>query len=536
MITHTHARTHTHIHACMHTHTHMHTRTHSYLPSGDEQAYSTSTSKFVTPLQSPVPDGPDHPHKHKDQFAQKLTNSLEKVAASRTKASSAAVIAEKLGQMDPIAAGVISSGTRGTHSTNQESTGACKNKQKSHSKKRLNGKIIPQDAVSSLSDVTEQQGSAEMKFVSSRNRRKKRVADEATTDSGDSAAGKASKPLSSLKVPRELLSSNQSRKYSNTHKLDQQISLEISSISSASPTSSVCSHSPQALSPSPTSSISNNSIPLSTAIVDHSLQRILPNCTNLSSSKNGKEEGSGAKDEWPDLGMDSTPPKPPAGKVHLHLEVEAKSLESSPECRTEEEDSGCNMSMGSSSESCAVGLYNKQQSLEQPTASSAAYPIYGGGSDMLSPPPHPPPPFSDPHLQCQQYLWMQSQHLNMFIQQHKEQQENQTDNQIFFPMDLSPLPQCNDFPPPSPIQLPLHLPPPPCQPPPPHPAHTRPLFFPLQPLDYQMPLLRPGMDSGLSDVSCPPAPPPPPPIPVHHYSPSQWVTSTGERAPSIAPA
>ena len=514
------------MHMHMHTHTHTHTHIHSNLPSGDEQAYSTSTSKFVTPSQSPIPNGPsDHPHK--DHFTQKLTNSLEKVVASRTKASSA-VKAEKLIRVDPIVG--VGSGTGMAHpTTNQDSTGACKNKQKSRSKKRLNGKIIPQDIMGEVHLMEQQQGSGEMRFVSSRNRRKKRVIDEATTDSGDSAVGKASKSLSSLKVPRELLSSNQGGK-KHTLKFDQQISLEISSISSASPTSSVCSHSPQALSPSPTSSISN-SIPLSTTIADHTLQRILPNGTNLSSKH--KQEDSEVKDEWPDLGMDNTPPKPLTGKVHLHLEVEAKSLESSPECRTEEEDSGCNMSVGSSSaESCALGLY-KQQSLEQPTA---AYPIYAGGNDMISPPPHPAAAavaaFNNPHLQSQQYLWMQSQHLNMFIQQHKEQHDNQTDNQIFFPMDISP--QCSDFPP---MQPPLHLPPPPNNlqqaPPTSHLPHTRPLFFPALPLqDYRVPLLRAGVGNGPSGVSCPPAPPPPPPIPVHHYSPTQWVAGTGEHPAS----
>ena len=443
--------------------------------------------------------------------------------------------------------------TTPTNLANKENAGnsssnVCKPKLKGRSKKRLNG--FQEDSVPLTLVDAQANGFIEKKRKGSpKGKRKKKGANNASVDAV------------TLKVPQETQHGSKHKQGSvgnvKTHKPDQQqqIGFESSSISSASPPSSVCSHSPLT-SPSPTSSFSGQ---LAVTSVDITKLLARPNLNRATTASNAKCEGSEEKDEWPDLGMDFGTP-PPKPKVLKHLEVEAKSLELSPQCRMEEEDSGCNMSMsiGSSIELLAGGagggavggFKHAKLPLETPpllasvpvtTASFLAIANpphcgFGGGGrqpgllgtpfvgDALLPPP-PLPPHNQHHLTSQHYLWVQSQQLNMFIQQHQEQQEKQTGKPIFYPVDHigHPMGVHPTTPPSQPplIQQPPLLHPPliPHLPLPPHlPPHLplpppRPLFFP--PLKPQVAPNRSVIRT--SDPLSPPSPPPPPPLPARPY-------------------
>lgn len=475
--------------------------------------------------------GSSGPSAQQDQeLFKSLTNCLQEVEAKRSKVGSALCTADD-SQADLIASSSETGGSEacggpvGTMYTGlvagNESTGNDK-----LPKKRLNGLVQDHSVASAQVSIMETQSlvppeqlKTGNKKSSTKNKRKKRVANS-TTDSCDSSITSfdaAKKTHSSLKVPKEPPNLG-SQKRGKSHKSKQLVNLESSSISSASPSSSVCSQSPLTLSPSPTFSVSSG---------NRTLCKLLASGSNLNTREDVGRKTSEGKDEWPDLDMEynNVPPKCPGSGVHRHLDVEAKSLELSPEY-AEKEDSGCNMSVGSSNESCAGGV--KLQLLEQPPATvMAPYPSVSNGNcyagEVLS------PQFSE-HLQSQQYLWMQSQQLNMFVQQHKEQQEQQTDKHIFYPVDpvLEPPAPC----------LPQHVTPGLIQTPffqhvplsPPHNPHDpRPLFFPVQSShDPQVP-------GQLSDL---PHPPPPPPLPVHPYHPptgNKWADSKGEEEQLVYP-
>lgn len=524
--------------------------TFSNFPSADEQECSPSTSAFVTPCSTrsqspllPLADPPDQtPARQDQQFIHSLTSSLQEVMETeRAKDNSAFSMTDNSEQADSVFSRSVTGSSEAGDTdrplisehtellVSMEST-SC---QKSRPKKRLNG-LVQDCSAAVLASTTETQSVAPQQLKTgkklSKNKRKKKVNNDAATDSCDSSitSDTVKKTHSSLKVPMEPPVQG-SKKRSKNHKANQLICVESSSISSASPSSSVCSHSPVATSPSPTSFSGGNPMSVEQSI-HPSLRKILgKTSSNLNSGGGevaGKEEKtSGEKDEWPDLGMEynSSPPKPPGSGVHLHLEVEAKSLELSPSECTEKEDSGCNMSAGSSTEeSCASGGGFKF--LEQ-LAGVSYHPIVNSNcysGEVLS------PQFGNPHFQSQQYLWMQSQQLNKFVQEHKEQQEQQTNNQIFYPID-----PIQDHPPPC---LPHHMTPmiqtpflfQPIQLGPPRILDPRPLFFPAQPgsRDSQVP-------DQSSDPTGPPTPPPPPPLPLRPYHPTtgakKWVGDSGEQ-------
>ena len=507
-----------------HTHTH-----YSNLPSADE--HSPSTSAFVTPRstrsQSPLLPSPPGPS-HQDQFIQCLTSSLHEVETQRAKVDfSGDSVFSSCMTGSSEACDTDGSKHTGLVVIDKDDTGtAYKEKQKTRPKKRLNGLVQDSDVAALVGPV---EGTSEAEPAKTgkklpKNKRKKKMASEAATDSCDSSiTSDTTKGHSNLKVPKEPLSQASKKRHKGL-KTNQLISLESSSISSASPSSSVCSHSPVATSPSPTS-FSGAGLPIPVDQSIHpSLGKILlgteAHSSNLNTSPAGRKEKSGEeKDEWPDLGMEcsgTARPKQPGSGVHLHLDVEAKSLEMMPECTGEKEDSGCNMSVGSSTgDSCAsTGVHL----LEQLVAAS----LYTG--EVLS------PQFGDPHLdlhlQSQQFLWLQSQQLNKFIQEHMEQEEQQTDKQIFYPIDPivepshlphhmnSNLIQTPLFFQPMPLGLPRVV------------ANPRPLFFPAQPAsrDSQVP-------EQSSDLVCPPSPPPPPPLPIRPYCPptsNKWASRSGE--------
>lgn len=491
------------------------------MPSADEEC-SASTSAFVTPFSSrcqspllPPADSSDPAHgiaQQDQQFVESLTSSLQEVEAKRV------VVESTLGNGQADSA-VSGSATGSSETCDDDKTLVCtadreiigtasKDKQKVNPKKRLNGLVQDYSVVTEVC-VAESRClvvAEQPKGTKKQGKKKKKKAANDSTDSCDSSitlSDSAPTAHPSLKVPKELPSQN-AKKRGKSHKFSN---LESSSVSSASPSSSVCSHSPLAMSPSPISVEQS---------IHPSLHKILADGSNLNTTMEeaGEATTSEGKDEWPDLGMEcSAPPKPPPGsRVHLHLEVEAKYLELSPEV-VEREDSGCNMSVGSS-ESPAGGF--KLQTLEQ-IAASSTYPVNWLTSEILT------TQFNDPHLKSQQYLWCQRQQLHMFVQQHMEQQEQQTDKQIFYPIDPTldtPAPPC----------IPQHMTP--TLVPAPLFQHVqrshidpRPLFFPTQPShDPQVP-------GKSSDVACPPYPPPPPPLPVHPYCPpasNKWISNTGE--------
>lgn len=393
----------------------------------------------------------------------------------------------------------------------KESTGTSR--QKNRPKKRLNG-LLQDSAV--LASTTETQSVApEQGKKLSKNKRKKKVTNYAATDSCDSSitSDMTKRAHSSLKVPKEPPIQG-SKKHEKTNQL---ICLESSSISSASPSSSVCSHSPVATSPSPTPFSGGGNPMLVEQSIHPSLRKILgKSSSNLYSG--GEVAGKEEKDEWPDLGMEYTnsPPKLPGSGVHLHLEVEAKSLELLPPECTEKEDSGCNMSVESSiEESCASGGGFKL--LEQ-LAGAPYHPIMSVNSNCYTESLNCGLGTS-PHFQIQQYLWVQSQQLNKFVQEHKEQQEQQTNKQIFYPLD-----PVQDLPPP---YLSHHM----------TPMIQTPSFFQLGPPHIPRPLFFPPqhdtqVSKQSSDLTSPPTPPPPPPLPVHPYHPTtgkKWVGHSGEQ-------
>ncbi len=556
---------------------------------------SASTSAFMTPFSTPFSLRSQSPllsppamneasssatgqgAKENQFFLQDLTKSLKKVemdrsdSSDRSNGTSSGVGAsidtndDQLNSTLPVSSSSCKGSGRGTCAT--PTSLADKGKSKGRSKKRLNGlQDLPHDApiITPFTSVDDQaDGFIEKKRKGSPKGKKKKK--------GSANASLEATTHANLQVPQETQHGSKgngggSLKAPKSGPQRQQIGFENSSISSASPPSSVCSHSPLTLSPSPTSSFSGQLVAAAAATVDMSINPSLhkllarPNLSGARPTSATAKEGSEGKDEWPDLGMDFGTP-PPKPKVLKHLEVEAKSLESSPECRTEEEDSGCNMSVGSSSELSAAaggvtggaagGVVVKQVKLpletpplppllaKVPVSSGSGFlavgnaPHFGGGGrgggllgspfgNALLPPPLPPP--NQHHLSSQHYLWMQSQQLNVFIQQHQEQHEKQTTNHIFYPVEPigqrgcvvhpAPPPPLLQHPPPPLLQLPLlqhllplHLPLP----------QPRPLFFP--PMKPQVALNHPAVKP--SDSFSPPTPPPPPPLPVRPYLPAR---------------
>ena len=413
--------------------------------------------------------------------------------------------------------------------------------------------------------------SEDTEFVSPKTRRKKKnVSTQESTDSGigdssvaaaSSTAGKGKKSRASgLKVPPPQGPSQAGAVGGATgvtkhggkkgrKKCDQRMTLESSSLSSASPASSIHSHSPVTLSPSPTPSFSSHHVSSAAATITQPPPPEEP-----------------PKDEWPDL-SEFTQAAPPASphplpdpaKVQTHLEVEAKVLEqsSSPDFSSsvatqeeeEEEDSSYSPSVDTSSEHSA-SLGGAEALLPTPviptvaTSASVSYSpmVMAGGMHcypspgMLSPMFGGPLSMSRPQLgggdmSPEQYLWMQQQQLKMFIQRHQEQHERQTDTQIFYPVDPilgtppCPLPLAGTppgvLPPPLPpagppmqlpnlIQVPLL---PPLLPLPRPVSPSRPLFFPPRSPHSPQGGMLPSQP-----LSGPPfPPPPPPPLPVHPY-------------------
>lgn len=562
-----------------------------------------------------------------DQFIQNLTSSLQKMETNRLEAGSSAPTTPA---PTPTASGTSKScgGVEGGGSSGKaaplpkETTG--KNK-KNRSKKRLNGlqspkpprrgggidrdiftppSFLSENQFALLDSGLEQFGD-EAEFVSPKTRRKKKnngnngnngsnVAVHESTDSGfgdsnasTTSSSKAKKGRSSLKVPKgQLPASGLVLKHGGKkgHKLEQCISFENSSVSSASPSSSVCSHSPLTLSPSPTSSFSNH-LPIAVELessMDPTFHR----------GRSEEESSEGGKDEWPDLGMETAPPLvkiPASARVYTHLEVEAKSLEEVAIKEEEEEKmegkaGGCELDEECTTEARraeeqekAVGKEEEEREVNivcnvefkshvEPVHILPQPPHSAGPAGVMVMPPNPPSTFPAPSvgvsgMHCftaggilggamfggdltspaqqmppQQYLWMQEQQLKAFIQQHQEQHEKQTDNQIFFPLD--PLPRPHSMHPPNLVPLPPplmapHLPSPPHHHPPQMLNPSRPLFFP--PRSPQTPHITPlsqATTATTAATATPPHPPPPPPLPVHHYMPptlpSQLHSDTGE--------
>ena len=117
------------------------------------------------------------------------------------------------------------------------------------------------------------------------------------------------------------------------------------------------------------------------------------------------------------------------------------------------------------------------------------------------------------HLSPDQYLQFQSHQLNIFVKQHQEQKEKQTDKHIFFSFDPPPLLN---------ISPTGHLPVAPLQMVPSPPTILRPLFFSPPPVHVHP--ARPDIRTRLPchTFSCPP--PPPPPLPPN--LPYKTVTSS----------
>lgn len=533
---------------------------HSNLASEEEGKCSASTSAFVTPLstrsQSPLhpPANADPSHHHATkEFAESLTNSLQKVEADRTDAADAQAKAEAVEADTSNDVGKPVTGP-----TDEDKAGSSKSSKKKNRKKRPNG-LQPLPALRGLElDIpityfSESQyslpDSEDAEFVSPKTRRRKKnpgACESANSGLGDLGANVSSsgKPKKNLKVSQAPPPPPASQKR-NKKKKKKSTSLESSSVSSASPTSSICSHSPETLSPSPTSSFSSQ-LPATTETPSSASPSLQSAATQSISSTNTQTTSEEPKDEWPDLeelASASAPAPPPRPlpepvRVHTHLEVEAKVLEEAsladlvPEHQEEvkEEVAGEVNSRGATVEiSGKEGATGGMALLPDPpmiipttasTTSVSYSPIVMSSGVQCFAPNVLGTVYGDPLSQGggdmppDQYLWMQHQQLKAFIQKHQEQHENQTDNQIFFPVE--PLPET------TPCALPLPETPPlhpmvqvpllsPLLPTPPHPlGPSRPLFFPPRsPHSPQGVLGQPS--SGL------PLPPPPPPLPVHPY-------------------
>lgn len=512
----------------------------SNLPSDDDCTSSTSSSAFVTPLstrsQSPLFHLPNPDPK--ENFAHCLSDSLQKMKVERLTAlpdfNDDVLTSLNLNDhvnMTVTTANSHDSGSILTSQVHTVNTTSIKNKQK----KRLNGLQRPQmkrvdqsssspvHCINELSLTTSAERKDKPRLAPSRNRKVKKTVYEGD-DSGCSVGYGSGTSSSKAKKSRHTIPSHHKDKNN----------FEDISISSASPPSSVCSHSPVTLSPSPTSSFSNQLTVKNS--MNPSLQKFFSTNNDTINLDNNTQDNE-SKDEWPDLGMDfSTPSKPPSDKIHTHLELEAQFSESSPDSKTEDNDSGCNMSISSSIEFSLRSLKRSHQqpiSPQQPQVNTTVpYPLV---VDKLPPLPGRDPPQHQCVISPEHYLWLQSQQLNTFIQQHQEQQEKQTDKQLFYPVEPPPQhisvcpPEAMGIhcplpvhpphlhprpPPPLPHMIPPHHPFPQLFHPPPPPS-SRPLFF--SPPHLHDSQFTPIIQSCLSDRFCPPPPPPPPPLPIQPY-------------------
>ena len=461
----------------------------SNLPSEDEHCNSsTSTSAFVTPLstRSQSPSLPladfDSLCNSKEDFIYSLTNSLNGCITNSD--GHCNPHCESSGMHTGTVAIVPGPETISSPSCTTCTLNGSESDEKNQPKKRMNGIIQANHnhlSVSPEGELPARKDTEHVKAVSSRNRRNKKTNDNVSFN----PKGKKMHSLSLESCDKHLSLNHTSDK---PCKSMEQNDVEISSISSASPASSVCSHSPQTFSPSPTSSINSFN------------KDLAPKATNL---RKKPKEDSQMKDEWPDLGMEFSisPKAPKPAEIHSHLEIEAGMTESLLDPKAEEDDSGCNMSIGSSNESSFSTAKHQQPE----TVDSTPFPMVMNNalSSSILPSQH--------HLSPEQYLLMQSHQLNVFIQQHQEQQEKQTDNQVFYPVD----------PPPHPMTIhPPHLMP--------APQHQPPPFSPSTPIPVRFLPQSPPLNSQMNleirtCLSNPPPPPPPPPVPVQTYLPTSSI-------------
>lgn len=395
---------------------------------------------------------------------------------------------------------------------------------KSLHKKRLNGGQRPKGRKGDHSDCPASSLDATMterRAHSGKNRTKAEGADQRHAAASHQVNKMQPPPLLSVPPPPHETPSTHSSK-------PMQLVVEFSSVSSASPASSVCSYSPPTLSPSPTSSFHTHLVVDTPGAHPAHHQMVFGNFANLNSpakpelSNKVDDEGHVIKDEWPDFGEDASGKIPQNSTKfyesdHKVDETKKEDLLSEPsvavepflpDTAPEEEDSGCNLSIRSSNVSVPSSL------ARQTVQENCVYaPLCG--SLLQSTPPYQHQ--HQHHLSPNQYLQFQREQLTKFVKQHQEQKEKQTDKQIFFlfdppppPMNVSPthmsLAPLQMVTSPLTLQRPLYFSPPPFHI---HPVRTS---LPRQPFS-----------------SSPPPPPPPPLPPNLPYNVPTSVTSCGSR-------